>query len=212
MKFHLITDHPVALTSLDHIYPCGTSRDNSINLDFNHKLYEMFPNNRIAVLDLGCAGGGMVKSFLDDGHIAVGLEGSDYSLKNQRAEWTTIPDNLFTCDITRHFILHTGDLLPYQFDVVTAWEVFEHIPEEGLHGMISNIRHHLKLNGLLIGSAMRSPWSENGIEYHVNCKPMEWWVDLFMSNGFVRSNNLELYFERDWVRSVEMNFVFRKLT
>jgi len=210
MTFYLETEHPVAVSSVDHIYPCGTSRDNSVNSEFNRKLYGLFPDQMISVLDLGCAGGGMVKSILDDGHIAAGLEGSDYSLLHKRAEWATIPKNLFTCDITKHFILHIGDKFPYQFDVVTAWEVLEHIPEDDLVGMISNIRYHLKTGGLFIGSAMEHHWSENGIDYHVNCKPIEWWDSRFTSSGFVRCNDLESYFGNDWVRSVEMNFVFKK--
>ena len=33
----------------------------------------------LRVLDIGCAGGGFVRSLIDDGHFAVGLEGSDLS-------------------------------------------------------------------------------------------------------------------------------------
>ena len=37
MKFYLDTDHPVALDSLDQVYPMGTRTDNTINLKFNKK-------------------------------------------------------------------------------------------------------------------------------------------------------------------------------
>ena len=114
MKFHLETEYPVALDSLDHVYPLGTALDNTINLEFNERIYALFPGKTISILDLGCAGGGMVKSFVDAGHIAVGLEGSDYNLKHKRAEWATVPDNLFTCDCSRPFILHDGSDYPYQ--------------------------------------------------------------------------------------------------
>ena len=55
---------------------------------------------RFALLDIGCSGGGFVRDLLDDGHIAIGLEGSDYSKKSRRAEWAIIPDFLFTADVT----------------------------------------------------------------------------------------------------------------
>jgi hypothetical protein len=62
------------------------------------------------------------------------MEGSDYSLIRKRAEWATIPDSLFTCDITEPFVL-AGPL----FYLVTAWEVMEHISQERLPGLCNNI-------------------------------------------------------------------------
>ena len=100
------TRSPVAKDSLDHLYPHGTANDNSVLPSFNTKLFNRWPEPR--VLDIGCAGGGMVKSIVDDGGFAVGIEGSNYSQKHKRAEWATIPDNLFTADATRPFTLHGG--------------------------------------------------------------------------------------------------------
>jgi hypothetical protein len=54
-------------------------------------------------MDLGCSGGGIILDALLRGHMAIGLEGSDVSLKQQRAEWRVIPNHLFTCDITKPF-------------------------------------------------------------------------------------------------------------
>ncbi len=143
MNFQLITAHPIAVNSLDHLYPRGTAKDNSVSLSFNRKLYAIC-DHQVAVLDLGCAGGGMVKSLIDQGQIAVGLEGSDYSLVHHRAEWANIPGYLFTCDVSQPFILHTGDMRPFQFDVITAWEVLEHIEETDLPRVILNIKCHIR--------------------------------------------------------------------
>lgn len=75
----LETDHPVAISSNDTKYPRGSKNDNSIVPRFNHKLYQFLGvQTRLRVLDLGCAGGGFVRSLIDDGHLAVGLDGSDY--------------------------------------------------------------------------------------------------------------------------------------
>ena len=46
-----------------------------------------------------------MKSILDAGGFAVGVEGSDYSQRHKRAEWATIPDHLFTTDATVPFQL-----------------------------------------------------------------------------------------------------------
>lgn len=78
----------VAYESPDHLIPFGTRRDNSTHRRFNKKLCELFGlDTSLWVLDLGCSGGGFVKDCLDEGHMAVGIEGSDYSKKLRRAEW-----------------------------------------------------------------------------------------------------------------------------
>jgi len=55
---------------------------------------------QLKILDMGCSGGGFVRNCLDDGCLAIGLEGSDYSKRHRRAEWRVIPEYLFTCDVT----------------------------------------------------------------------------------------------------------------
>ena len=184
----LETQHPIAVSSNDTIYPRGCKNDNSICLRFNRKLNSWFDGSpRLKILDLGCAGGGMVRSFLDEGHFAVGLEGSDFPLTNQLAEWSTIPYHLFTCDITQPFQLmedKSGD--PLYFDVITAWEVMEHIPEGLIPGLLANIDRHLAPGGKLIFSiATFLDWdSATGIKWHVTVKPEEWWIDRFQEAGF----------------------------
>lgn len=54
----LKTNYPLATSSPDFISPWGTRRDNSRNPRFNKKIYRLFPNKVIRVLDLGCSGGG----------------------------------------------------------------------------------------------------------------------------------------------------------
>src|SRR5262249_488147 len=97
----LETSKPVAYDSPDHLGPVGTANDNTTNPRFNRKLFAYLPDVRL--LDIGCAGGGLVKSIIDDGGFAVGIEGSDYSKQRRRAEWATIPDRLFTADAAGAF-------------------------------------------------------------------------------------------------------------
>jgi hypothetical protein len=57
-------DHAVAVESADHNWPRGTAFDNG-NRNFNLKLHALFSyRSDLHVLDLGCAGGGFVKSIL----------------------------------------------------------------------------------------------------------------------------------------------------
>lgn len=212
--WYLDTEHPVAVNSIDHIYPIGTKDDNYSSGNFNTKFRRLLGRN-VTVLDLGCAGGGFVKSLLDEGwKDAVGLEGSDYSLVRKRAEWATIPDHLFTCDITCPFILHHGDHLPHQFDVVTMWEVIEHIETGDLPNLFANINNHLRRGGLFI---LTTPYySRNGersngpTDHHrTRCTP-EWWDGTITGFGFTRQPDAENHFGRFWLRDGKVRRVFSR--
>jgi 2-polyprenyl-3-methyl-5-hydroxy-6-metoxy-1,4-benzoquinol methylase len=87
-KITVKTNHPVAIYSPDHLFPHGTMRDNSSNPEFNKKLYELFPVKEVRLLDIGCSGGGLVKSILDDGGFAVGIS---RGLSGQRYRTICLP-------------------------------------------------------------------------------------------------------------------------
>ncbi len=203
MSFTISAERPVALESVDHLHPLGAMRDNSLNRAFNARLYELAPSvlAEVSVLDLGCSGGGFVKSLLDEGVRAVGVEGSDYSRVHQRAEWATIPGNLFTADATAPFQVY-DDGPPARFAVVTAWEFFEHIAEADLPAVFGNIARHLAPGGLVIGSVntLSSPNLE-GIEMHATIRPAAWWNEKLAALGYARQPALERHFGRDWVRT-----------
>lgn len=191
------TDHPIAEDSVDHLHPRGTMRDNSTNAEFVRKLLR---DDGVSVLDLGCAGGGMVESIIVRGGFAVGVEGSDYSRRLGRAAWGTVPDRLFTADITEPFTLSFPRAHRVRFTVVTAWEFFEHIAEKRLDGVFANIERHLTPDGLLIVSIATIPDDEDGHSWHPTVRPKEWWLDQFESYGFQRDATLTDYFDPDWVR------------
>lgn len=208
MTWYLKTDSPIALNNPDTIQPLGAMRDNTVNHKFNWKLYDLFPNKKIAVLDLGCAGGGFVKSILFEGHVAVGLEGCDYNKVNKKMEWTDIPDNLFTCDVARPFLLNQGGDKPYKFNAVTAWEFFEHLDERELDICMENIRQHLKPGGLLICSISNFSSSYGSVQYHKTVQDEAWWNEFFtVRHNFKRRSDLEKYFNGDYVRHVRINMV-----
>ncbi|MBE2180035.1 MAG: class I SAM-dependent methyltransferase [Chthoniobacterales bacterium] len=167
----LATDHPVAFESLDTAIPFGTAQDNSTNRAFVVKVGDWITRRtgcaRGAMLDLGCSGGQLVADFRAIGWDAVGLEGSDFSLKHRRANWSTLANvALFTCDITRPFRVSL-DGSPAKFDLITAWEVLEHIPEAALPQLFANITGHLKPGGLFIASTSDHPDIHNGFDLHV---------------------------------------------
>ncbi|MGA2372144.1 MAG: class I SAM-dependent methyltransferase [Candidatus Korobacteraceae bacterium] len=187
-RFAVETAHAVAAGSADHVHPRGAFYDNSVNPRFNLKVYELLrPQQKISIMDLGCAGGGMVRSFLEDSHDAIGLEGSDVARRTKSGEWDTIPFNLFTCDLTKPFqVTRLGR--PFQFDLITAWEVLEHIPDAALTGMIDSIVLHLRPGGYFIGSVDLLPDGNPliGAVYHQTLEPAAWWEQRFCERGFVK--------------------------
>ncbi len=198
-KYTLTTAHPVALASPDHTHPRGTMLDNSTNAAFNAKLYAMAPMVKLSVMDLGCSGGGFVKSLIDDGHAAIGVEGSDYSQRAKRAEWATIPDNLFTADITKPFSVQC-DGTPATFDVITAWEVIEHIAEADLVEVCSNVRRHLAPGGIWIMSVCPVSEDIDDVRYHQTIQPFIWWLEYFTAEGFDFHGDIVAHFGSDWIR------------
>lgn len=179
----LETDFPVASDSPDHIHPRGTSHDNTRWPRFVSACEKHF-GRKLRYLDLGCAGGGMVLDFLLRGHLAVGLEGSDYSRRVLRGEWRTIPHNLFTCDVSRPFRVYelsTGQ--PFKADVIAMWEVLEHIAPARLPELFSNIRQHLTDDGLFVASVAMFSDQADGVEYHATIEPRSWWEEALRENG-----------------------------
>ena len=201
MPITIETKHPVAFESPDHVVPLGTKHDNSTNARFVALLDSLYPEKELSILDMGCSGGAFVKTCIDMGHVAVGLEGSDFSKKKRRAEWRTIPESLFTCDITRPFRL-LQDGKPMKFDVITAWEVMEHIREEDLPGLCDNVKSHLEPGGLWVMSVANFSCVYRGMELHQTRKPKEWWIGKMKENGLVYCEDYLKYFQPYWVRGV----------
>jgi 2-polyprenyl-3-methyl-5-hydroxy-6-metoxy-1,4-benzoquinol methylase len=200
------TDHPVAYESHDHQAPHGTANDNTHYPWFVAKTQRVF-GRKVRHMDLGCSGGGLVKDFLDAKHFSVGVEGSDYSRKKQRAEWKTIPGNLFTADITKPFFIYdesTGAQQRILFDLISAWEVMEHIQERDLSGLFANIRDSLVPGGLFVCSIAQFPDGD----YHVTLQPKAWWERKFSEAGLTPVEGV--YVDGDYVRESSFYITARK--
>jgi SAM-dependent methyltransferase len=203
-KITLEAARPVAVTSADHQNPLGTKQDMSRNLRFNQKMYSLFPRSQtLRVLDLGCSGGTFVRDCLDDGCLAVGLEGSDYSKIMKRAEWSNIPGYLFTCDISAPFqlrILQEGREEDLKFDIITTWEVLEHIAAADLPMLADNVKRHLKPGGLWIVSVCSTDDFVDGVNLHKTLQSKSWWLDTFRKLGLENQDVFLRYFNTQFVR------------
>lgn len=190
-----ITDHPYALESYDYVEPKGSIQDFTRSPDFVRQV-EIFFDRKISCLDLGCSTGGLVYDFISRSNFACGIEGSDAPKNFNLGFWPIIPEFLFSGDLTREFtILRSNKLL--KFDLITAWEVLEHIREEDLHAFFGNVSKHLSSTGVFIASVAqfsdRDP--KTGREWHVTIRSKDWWSKKFSEFGFVEIQvpNIKIY-------------------
>jgi 2-polyprenyl-3-methyl-5-hydroxy-6-metoxy-1,4-benzoquinol methylase len=200
-RFVVHTGKPVAYDSPDQLAPWGTGRDNSVEPRFNKKLINWILPYDLRLLDLGCSGGGQVRSFIEYGCLALGIEGSDLSMRNLRAEWATIPEFLFTADITSPFTVSgMGSSEPFRFTVITLWEVIEHIHRDALAQVWQNIERHLAPGGVVIMSVSNISDVHGGIELHQTRESPQWWQAELERSGFRHHPEANAYFGNDWVR------------
>ena len=65
------------------------------------------------------------------------------------------------------------------FNIVTAFEFFEHPLPEEIPGILTNINKHLRVGGIVVGTINLSPGS-----HHRCAKDRFWWKDIFEQHGF----------------------------
>jgi 2-polyprenyl-3-methyl-5-hydroxy-6-metoxy-1,4-benzoquinol methylase len=183
MAIILKTDHPIAYDSPDHLMPWGTMRDNTTNANFIEEIHEFFKLNydldNFNFLDLGCSGGQLAVDFYKQGNLSVGLEGSDYSVKHQRANWPEYHNKiLFTCDVTKPYSLYNeGEKI--EFDIITAWEVVEHIHPDDLSDFFKYINDNLKPGGIFLASVSTIEDVIEGFKLHQTLfSEVEWYQKL----------------------------------
>jgi len=191
----IITNKPIAVDSLDHKHPYGVINDNNSAFQYIMEVKNYFKNNKISVLDLGCAGGQIIVDHHNLDDFAVGLEGSSNVLNGAgKHNWEQYYNkNLFLCDITEPFTC-LSDNTPILFDIIQMWEVLEHISEDKLDTLFKNIFEHLKDDGIFLGSI--SQQVDN--LHHVSVFSKEKWNEIFIQNNF----NLNDYVLNIFPRSI----------
>lgn len=136
------------------------------------------------ILDFGCAKGYLVRSARILDFDAYGVDVSEYAISQADSSIKSY------CKL-----INNGEKVRGLFDITFDWviskDVFEHIPEEALPGILQDLASVTKKMFLII------PISEDDDsgkfivpEYdkdptHFTIKSNKWWVDLFEENGLV---------------------------
>jgi SAM-dependent methyltransferase len=122
-------------------------------------------------LDIGCAYGFSVEYLLQNGVDAYGCEPSTYALIRTKKYWWG--NKIFES------YLPTLKGIDRKFDLVTATEVLEHIPEEHARDSINRIFEICNKYVVMV-IAFQPMFG------HLNVKPREWWDALFEELGFLK--------------------------
>ena len=183
VNWRLDCERQIALDSADHIHPRGVKSDETRSPGFVEAAKNHF-GRPVSYLDLGSAGGGLVYDFILENCKAVGIEGSDYSRNRRRAYWRDIPWALFTADLTYPIQMYENEV-PAKFDVIGAWEFFEHISERDIPAVLVNIKKHLRdENSLFLANIATFADHDGHTHWHQTIQTYDWWKVIFKDNGF----------------------------
>ena len=183
----LKTDYALANASNDYINPESTVEGIVRPTFFARNCIELL-GQEIKCLDLGTGSAGLVFEYAMNGVFAVGVDGSDFCNRYKIGYWPLLINNLFNCDITKPFsFISIQNNINFYFNIITMWEVLEHIEEDDLNGLFKNINEHLRSpNGYFIGSISLLEYvDKNGRPYHVTLKSKKWWADKFQENALI---------------------------
>jgi hypothetical protein len=120
-----------------------------------------------SVMDVGCAIGDLVYYWKNNmGIPSHGIEGSKNAME------------YFMCDGIYVLDLREEIKIGIHFDLVTCFEVAEHIEPEYADQFLSNL---VVLGNRILMSA--APPGQGG-HYHVNCQPYEYWIEKMQFLGY----------------------------
>jgi SAM-dependent methyltransferase len=159
------------------------TRDHDVSQNIATLLRHIEGSAPLHILDLGCGPGRDLKTFLDLGHKAVGLEGAPKAAALARTH--------SGCDVWEQNLLAL-DLPPGVFDGVFANAVLFHVPSSALPRVLLALHATLKPRGVLFSSNPRGQGQEGWQgerfgAYH----DFETWRHFMTAAGFVE---LEHYY------------------
>ena len=198
-KIKCVTKTPHPILSPDYLDPAGSIEDNNTCTYFIYEIDKFTDGMPYFLMDIGCAGGQFAVDINNKGipWMGVGIEGGNiYGMTTEfeskechtgvltsargSENWRQYENKcLFHADVSKPFQIVDENDNQVMFDIVTAWEFFEHPTPEEIPNIIKNIKTHLRPGGVVWGTI------HLGTGFHHRCsKSIEWWDNVFISYGF----------------------------
>jgi SAM-dependent methyltransferase len=130
----------------------------------------------LKMLDVGCGEGYYVRDAMNEGINAYGIDISTHAIENALAE---VKDRITFGSITE---------IPFadeEFDIMTAFDVIEHIDPKYTSNMVEEIRRVLKPDGIIIITTPNSNFGSWVFDLtHINVRPPRFWKLIFEEHNF----------------------------
>jgi len=123
------------------------------------------------ILDIGCGPGGQIKAARSLGIDSIGIDGDKEVLSISE-----VPERIKIHDF------RSGPWIGDKVDAIWSIEFLEHVDEQ----FIENYMSTFKLGSWVVCTASQNA----GVPYHVNCKPLEYWIESFKRYGFKYEEDL----------------------
>ena len=136
-----------------------------------------------SAIDIGCATGNLLKGLLDAGltwDVLAGVDHPDLIPRIRAAGWQADKVPLLEFALDRPFP-HPPAFADGGWGLVACTETGEHIPAEHSEQLVDLIVRTVAPSGRILWSAAIEGQEGTG---HVNCRPLEFWEDLFRARGF----------------------------
>jgi 2-polyprenyl-3-methyl-5-hydroxy-6-metoxy-1,4-benzoquinol methylase len=139
-----------------------------------------------SILDFGCATGGLVNCFYQNGYTNIkGTDISYWAINYGRTQFN------LSADILNHY---NRQLLENNFNFIFFLDVLEHIPLNELNELLSLIK---KTSRLIVRIPVSKVEGENFVlevskndKTHIQIHDKEWWINLFKKHGFNNNNTI----------------------
>jgi len=121
-----------------------------------------------SVVDLGCGMGFSMEEFMKHCSDVVGIDGSEYVQEHSK-----LKDSIVKIDFSKEKYTPTVS----KYDLVWCSEFLEHVHERYIPNYIDVFKKSKYAAVTYAGPGQQG-------HHHVNCKPKEYWIDVFTENGF----------------------------
>lgn len=158
------------------------------------------------VMDFGCAKGFLVHALRLLGKQAIGVDLSEYAIKNCHP---SVKDNVHY--LTTNMVL--TDVINKKVDLLIAKDVLEHIPEDKIPSVLKSFYNVCDKAFLVIPLGDNDSFRIREYEMdktHVTKKDEEWWINKINESGF-KLNKFDYVFgnvKEKWTKSGSLEHKF----